>query len=116
MEWNARAGDDLNPSLAVDANGRPYLAWWNGENGTGTVYMSIFLHSRWMAAYLVSDPGVNSSLPVIEILEDGRIQVTYETETGPVSKIILFNSPNTITDDIDPMEFLQDLGGVGSSY
>ena len=52
------AGDDLDPSLAVDESGRPYLAWWRNNSGQGRVYMSIFLATQWMIAYPVTEPGV----------------------------------------------------------
>lgn len=106
LEWDARSGDDLNPSLTKGEDGRPFLAWWNDEGGVGAVYMSIFLQTRWMEAFPVSVTTVDSRHPVIEILDDGRIRIAYETPDGMVSKILLFATPNTITDDIDPMEHL----------
>jgi len=39
-------GDDLDPSLALDGEGRPYTVWWRDESGVGRVYLSIFLSTR----------------------------------------------------------------------
>lgn len=102
VESASTAGDDLDPDVSFDVDGRPHLAWWRNENGVGRVYLSLFLVTHWMAAYPVSDPGVDSINPEITVLSDRRIQVDYDTPAGHVTRIITFNRPSTITDDIEP--------------
>jgi hypothetical protein len=99
----ASVGDDVDPRVAFGSEGRPYLVWWRNEGGVGRVYLSIFLVSRWMPAYPVSDGGVDSRLPGITLLDDGRIQVDYDTPAGHVVRFVTFIRPMSITDDIDPM-------------
>lgn len=100
--------DDLDPDLALDLSdgGRPYLCWWRDSYGTGEIYMSIFLHSAWMAPFLVSDPGTDSRYPEISVLEDGMIEIMYEDPEGPETRYVVFNHPATITDDLDPLEYV----------
>jgi hypothetical protein len=99
---NASAGDDLDPRLAVNSEGRPYLVWWRDEGGEGRVYLSMFLFSRWMPAYPVSDPEVDSRRPRITLVDDGRIQVDYDTPAGRIIRLLVFSHPLSITDDLDP--------------
>lgn len=110
VQWVERVmqtGVEQDPCLATQPdNGRPHLVWWSDEGGVGRVYLSIFLRTRWMARYLVSDLDVDSRYPVVEFETNNRIRVTYEAVDGPVSRVIVFNSPQTITDDIDPMTYL----------
>jgi len=111
VEWLERSmqfGVEQDANLATHPdNGRPHLVWWSDEGGIGRVYLSIFLQSRWMGRFLVSDLDVDSRYPVVGFVEDNKIKVTYDTVDGPVSRIIVFNSPQTITDDIDPMTHLK---------
>lgn len=124
LVWSRWAGDGWSPvewveltmqtGVEQDANlashpdtGRPHLVWWSDEEGTGRVYLSIFLRTRWMGRFLVSDFEVDSRYPVVEFIEDNKIKVSYDTVDGPVSRVIVFNSPHTITDDIDPMTHLK---------
>lgn len=100
----AVAGDDVDPSLTFSAEGRPHIAWWRNERGTGRVYLSLFLVSRWMAAYPVSDAGVDSYDPVVTVLPDGKIRVEYTTAAGRVTRVLAFTRPDTITDDVTPMD------------
>lgn len=101
-----QAGDDLDPSLTLDSAGRPHVAWWRDEEGTGRVYLSWYLSTQWMMAFPVSDLGVDSRRPTIEVLADGKIRVTYETPEGSVAKIVFFTGESTITDDINPFNSL----------
>ena len=102
VEQVTQPGDDLDPDLAFDANGRPHLVWWRHDSSGGCVYLSIFLSSRWMVPYAVSDVGVDSVNPTVTVLPDFRIQVEYDTPDGHVTRIIKFSRPTTITDDITP--------------
>jgi len=103
VEFEARVGDDLDPDMAFDGNGRPFLVWSREEDGVSTVQFSAFLLTTWMPAFEVSDPGVDSRYPVIvERYHDG-IKVEFDTPDGKVSKWVMFWRPGTITDDINPL-------------
>lgn len=104
ISWVAEdaGGDDLDPALAFDGRGRPHTAWWRAENGKGRIYLSLFLDTTWMAAFPVSDQGVDSRHPDLEVLPDGAIRVQYDTPDGRQSRIVTFASGATITDDINP--------------
>jgi hypothetical protein len=87
----ASAGDDLDPNATFNSQGRPYLVWWRNEGGIGTVYLSLFLVTRWMPGFPVSDVGVDSRLPTVTMLDDSRARVEYDTPGGHVVRIVLFN-------------------------
>ena len=70
----------------------------------GRVYLSIFLSTRWMVAYPVSDVGVDSRYPSIQVQDGPKIVVTFGTPEGEVTKVIHFKRPDTITDDLNPFE------------
>ena len=93
---------DLEPVLAFDDAGRAYVTWWRNRGGRGQVYVSLFLTTRWMIPLPVSDGGENARSPVLTVLPDRRIQVTYVTAAGTVTKLVTPNAGATITDDINP--------------
>lgn len=97
-------GDDLDPDVVFDTAGRPYVAWWTDDNGHGTVYVSIFLGSRWMPPLRVSEEKVDASYPRLRIEPDG-LSIVYRTPTGRVEHKMQLNHPASITDDIDPLGF-----------
>lgn len=99
-------GDDLDPDVTFDRGGRPHLVWWREEGGRGRVYLSIWLHSDWMKAYAVSDLGLDARYPTVETLGTSTIRVEYDTDDGPVTQLIQFDRPVTITDDLDPVGHL----------
>ena len=100
-------GDDLDANLAFDSTGRPYVVWWTVGPDGGQVYLSLFLATQWATAYGVSADGVDARYPVVHVGEDGEIHVEYETDEGTVSQLVLFEQPDTITDDIDPLDRLR---------
>lgn len=102
VETALTPGDDLDPSVAFDSTGRPFLAWWRDEAGVGQVYLSLFLQSRWMAPFRVSDAADDSVAPTITMLSDTRLRIDYTTAEGTVSRIVEFHRPLTITDDATP--------------
>ena len=106
-------GNDLDPDVDLDLTdgARPYVAWWSQETDGGVVYLSVFLSTRWMRPYRVSDVGVDSRYPTVSVDEDGSIDVSYSTDEGEVTRRILFNHPDTIHDDLDPIGSFQ--GGAG---
>lgn len=98
----ASAGDDLDPDAAFDADGRPHVVWWRNEGGIGRVYLSVFLVTRWMPAFLVSDLSIDSLHPSVTIRPDGKIEVAFDTPGGRVVRVVAFGRPSTITDDVTP--------------
>lgn len=113
----ATAGDDLDPDLEFDpSDGRPRVAWWVDDGGgRGEVFVSLFLSTRWMAPYRVSLDDEDARYPAIEVLADGTIRVTFETPDGPRVRLVKFHRPDTITDDLNPLEYLSVLAGKPSS-
>lgn len=99
-------GDDLDTDITVEPDGRPYIAWWREENGIGRVFISFYLSTRWLAPYLVSDAGVDSRYPRLDLDEDGDIRVTYHTPDGRTTKVVVFRRPDTITDELNPFSSL----------
>ena len=95
-------GDDVQPFVTFDATGRPYVAWWRDENGIGKVYVSFFLATRWSDPILISDLGVDSRSPRINSLGGTQMRVDYQTGAMIESRILTYNGPTTITDDICP--------------
>ena len=102
VDLESREGNDLDPDMTFNANGRPFLVWCREENGVATIQFSAFLVNAWMPGFQISDSDVDSRYPVIvERFGDG-IQVEFDTPNGKVNKWVLFNQPVTITDDINP--------------
>ncbi|HJQ99313.1 MAG TPA: sialidase family protein, partial [Candidatus Polarisedimenticolaceae bacterium] len=103
VEGSPGTDDALDSSIAFDQVGRPYLVWVSKpRNGVSRVNVSMFLSTRWMGAFAVSDAFENATDPTISLTPDGNIVVTYETEAGPVTRQIRVTRPWTITDDITP--------------
>jgi len=82
---NETPGDSLDADLRFDHSGRPYVAWWRNEGGSGRIYISVFLGSRWMTSLAISTEGVPE---------------------GMVEQTVYFDLPETITDDINPLDFV----------
>lgn len=106
VELGVDTADALDPRVSFDVAGRPHLVWDATRGGPSQVYLSIFLSTRWMTPFLVSDPGEDASTPSVVVQTDGTIQVTYDTPGGTVTKTIRFLHPSTITDDITPFNSL----------
>lgn len=103
MPGTGELGDDLAPSLAFDAAGRPYLAWWRNEDGEGRVYVSIYLRTRWSEPIAVSELGVDSRTPRVSVLDRGSIQVDFSIAGGTETRYVSFGDTTTITDDLNPV-------------
>jgi len=95
-------GDAVDPFLAFGGDGRAYAVWLSRGTGPAEVKLSIFLATQWMAPYVVSDVGEDAADPSIALLPDGQMQVSYDTPTAHVTKIVAFARPMTITDDLTP--------------
>lgn len=110
----AMPGNDLTPNLDHGpSDGRPYVVWTNDTGGAREVYLSIFLSTRWMQPYRVSDVGEDATYPTVRVLDDDTVEVTYETPAGPRTRTLRFLRPTTITDDANPFEYFQ-MGGSGA--
>ncbi len=98
-------GDDLDPSIGfTPGTGRANTAWWEAApDGTGRVWLSVFLSTRWMSPVLISDPAVDSRSPAIAVRDDGTIEISFDTPSGPVTRVVKLLLPATITDDLDPL-------------
>ena len=101
-----QVGDDNDAKLAIDHNGRPYVVWWRDEDGHGRIYLSVFLVSTWMRPYPVSPLSIDGRYPNVSIVDRGVIEVGYETPDGKVVQFVRFSGPVTITDDIDPLDYV----------
>lgn len=106
VETSANPEDAVEPSIAFDVAGRAHAVWLARGDGPGRVYLSIFLASRWMERFLVSDPDEDSLNPSVVVLPDGKIQVSYDTPRGRITRTIQFAKPRTITDDLTPFSTL----------
>lgn len=105
-EPNTTDGHNLDADLTFDANSRPFVVWWREDQGIGSVYLSMYLQTNWMAPYPVSAPGTDSRFPFLEIRRDGELIVRYDTPSGTVEQTVWFDSPVTITDDINPLDVM----------
>jgi len=95
--------DQLDPGIAFNDDGRPLAVWWSlDESGRGRIWISVFLVTRWMEPFAVSDPLVDARLPEINVTPQGYIDVDFDTPDGRVSQMVMFSEPVTITDDINP--------------
>jgi len=105
IEWlspDDSPGDDLDADLAFDNGGRPFVAWWCERGGAGTVFVSVFVSSRWLSPLQVSESAVDSRDPTIVVIGPGEIEVQFLTPQGTTSRRLAFTQPATITDDINP--------------
>jgi len=94
--------DQLDPAMTLDAQGRPFVAYWSEEGGKGRVYLSLFLATRWMKPIPISAAELDSRAPEIRLGKFGRVVVEYDTDEGRMSQVVLLSDPGTITDDINP--------------
>ena len=97
------AGEAQGASMAFDTDARPYLVWWRNEGGAGRVYLTIFLQTIWMTEIPVSEEGVDARNPTVSINPDKTIAIDFDTPTGVESRVVSFDWPVSINDDITPM-------------
>lgn len=105
IDPTAGVGDDLDPALDFDRAGRPMVAWWRDEGGAGRVYFSLYLASRWLEAIPVSEVSVDARYPSVELVGTDTVRVSFDTPEGRVRHTIRFLPPDTITDDLNPLDF-----------
>jgi hypothetical protein len=102
VEIGETPSDAVDPAIAIGDEGRPHLVWLSRADGPAEVNLSIFLASRWMEPFRVSDPGEDAMNPTILLRADGLIEVGYDTVGAHVVKLVAFARPSTITDDTTP--------------
>ncbi len=96
------AGDDLDAEVVFDPSGRPYVVWWTESDAPAQVHLSFYIAGSWLPALLISDSEVDSRHPSVEVEQDGKLKVVYDTPQGAVTQFVVLGSPDTITDDINP--------------
>jgi len=72
------------------------------------VLLSLFIgESGWMTPFPVSEDGVDSRYPNFESVSEDAVAIRYETSAGTVEQVISFTFPVTITEDINPLDYVQ---------
>lgn len=104
--------DELDPAVAFDAAGAPFLVWWQ-KAAAGEVYFSTLIGNVWTPRLLLSRAGEDSRTPSIRV--DGtRAVVTYHTPRGAVTTVhetaVLIESAASLMDSPTPPG-LQEPGG-----
>jgi hypothetical protein len=94
--------DDLDPDLAFDHRGRPFITWWRDENGVGRVFISVNLNDKWITPSQVSISKLDSRFPTILVQPSGRLIVEFLTPRGVMQQGLVFWERTSITDDINP--------------
>jgi len=102
----APLGDDLDADLGFNTAGRPYVVWWRDDGGSGRVFLSAYLNPSWMAPFAVTEPGVDGRHPRIRITGADTLIVSFDTPEGVVEQTVFFELPETITDDINPLDYV----------
>ncbi len=102
LQAETSAGDDLDPDMAFDHKGVPYLAWWRDNNGTGEVYISVYLNNNWLRAVRITPIHLDSRNPTVRVNVGGKLMIEYQTPLGLMMQAAFLHQPNTITDDINP--------------
>jgi hypothetical protein len=59
-----------------------------------------------MQSIAVSEVGTDSRYPTIEVVQQDELLVRYDTPAGRVEQTVVFDLPITITDDINPLDFV----------
>jgi hypothetical protein len=72
--------DQMEPILAFDGEGLPYLVWWV-DGQVDEIYFSTMSDSCWTPPYLVSDDSQDSRHPSLSF-DGSRVRIIYETPSG----------------------------------
>ncbi len=89
------AGDSVEPSLAIDRDGRPVVAWQDNSGGNNDIYVRRWNGSAWIElAGSAGDGGIsknagNSINPSLAIASDGNPIVAWEEYSGGNPEIYL---------------------------
>lgn len=75
------SGDSLNPALALDAKGRPQVAWEDYSFGRREILFSSYAGGAWSRPFnLSASPDRDSARPAIAVSDDGRVHVAWQEE------------------------------------
>lgn len=72
--------DQMDPVLAFDGEGLPYLVWWV-DGQVDQVYFSTMVDRCWTPPYLISDDSQDSRHPSLSF-EGPTVRIIYETPSG----------------------------------
>lgn len=72
--------DDINPDLAFDALGQPFLVW-ERSGSTGTIQFSTLSNGTWTPPLTLSPEGIDSRFPSITV-EGTTVRVRFLTPGG----------------------------------
>lgn len=72
--------DDMEPSIAFEASGIPFVTFTRKAK-TSQIYVTAFLHGKWLNPILVSDPAINCSQPSLIFQRDIAL-VVFLTPDG----------------------------------
>ena len=108
--------DQVEPSLAIDDGGRPFLVWTRKEP-IPQIYFSTLIRGVWTPPLRVSTPEIGGRAPSITVT--GTIAtITYETDSGPVVQTyeaaILLQSAANLMDTPIPPGNVPDPGSPGT--
>jgi hypothetical protein len=76
--------DQLEPRLAFDAQGAPYLLYTEAGNTARVMFLTVS-EDVWAPPLQISDDGVDSRQPTLA-LKGSDIAIGFQTPMGPVSK------------------------------
>ncbi len=107
--------DELDPEVAFDAAGTPFLVWWRGGD-VGEVYFATRVGGVWTPPLRLSQTAVDSRRPTVAV--DGtRAVLSWTTPAGLVTRTIetavLVNSATDLMDTPIPPGYSSDPGDGG---
>jgi hypothetical protein len=96
--------DELDPAVAFDAAGVPFLVWWKAAP-EGEIYFGTLARGTWTPPLRLSPEGLDSRRPSIR-LEGTRAIVTYWTPEGELTTVyetaVLVESAASLMDSPTP--------------
>lgn len=111
--------DQVDPDLAFDETGRPFLVWTRKEP-IPQVYFSTMIRGVWTPPLRISSEGIAAFAPSVT-LAGTTATITYETESGPIVQtfetgVLLQSAANLMDTPIPPGNVPDpgDPGGGGS--
>jgi len=109
--------DELDPAVAFDAAGAPFVVWWRG-GAVGEVVFSTRVGGIWTPPLRLSDAVVDSRLPSVAV-EGTRATVSWTTPAGIVTRTfdtaVLINSATNLMDTPIPPGYSTDPGDGGAN-
>jgi hypothetical protein len=104
---NSFGWDELDPMIAFDGLGTPYVVWWRAEQ-TPRVYFSTMVNGSWTPPLAIGAQDVEGKSPTISVRGSTAI-IRYRTPSGPATAIydasILIESAANLMDSPIPPGF-----------